>query len=444
MSTPKIRLKIDRSLDVVAERDKLLRPVSKIRDMILSQESETMRVQYLERKRTTLGSKFKNISVKSFMKRYPNIFQIYTSPCDNQPWCRLTKEMVELLEEEKKIYGELESEVVEKLRRLLMMAKNRRIPLLKLQFARPTLGLPHDFATRLVPKYPQFFRFVGKDSLPILELVVWDENLAISEFEVRAKEDACEAGLGEIETRGQPLAFKVSYSPGMSLRRKNLELLDAWQKLPYISPYQDWSQVPIGTPASDKRIVALLHEVLCLTVEKKFLVAVISRFREEFGLPKVVARLFDRFPGIFYLSLKGNVKTIILRERYKQPQLIEDHPLVRLKAKYAGMVRAGPKLFASQLKAKEEVADANAVTDEIGDVDDKQLEVDNETQLEVESETDDHVDAEDHVETEDHLDSEDDGSHVDHGHDFDENEGEDRNKDGGFRKVTSKVKREIW
>lgn len=355
MSTPKITLKVDRSLDAHSDRDKLLRPIFKIRDLILRQENRSIRVRYLEIKRKHIGLSAKSIGVRAFIKRYPNIFELYTKPREKQQWCRLSKAMLDLLEEEKQIYKETEDQIVLKLRKLLMMSKERRLKAGKIDFARKAFGFPEDFATRLAPSYPQFFRIVGNAPSPFIELVSWDEKLAISELEKRAKEEALKAGIGEIETRGQPLAFKITHSPGMFLKKKNLELLERWQKLPYVSPYQDYSWVNIGTAMSEKRIAAILHEVLSLTVEKKALMLVLGRFREEFGLPQSIGKLINRFPGIFYLSLKGNVKTVFLREGYQQSQLIEDHPLVRLRIKYAGMVSDGPRLLASQKeKAKAE------------------------------------------------------------------------------------------
>ncbi|MCO5582831.1 hypothetical protein L7F22_036731 [Adiantum nelumboides] len=144
---------------------------------------------------------------------------------------------------------------------------------------------------------------------------------------------ALEKGLGEIETRGKPLPFKLKYSAGMQIKKKVLQKIDRWQKLPYICPYQQVDWVKEDPVLVERKVAALLHEVLSLTVEKKILIQVIGDFKEEFNLPDRVARAFNRFPGIFYNSVKGSVNTVFLREAYNKRHLVDEHahPLVRLK-----------------------------------------------------------------------------------------------------------------
>lgn len=372
MSIPRIRAKPDRALDEVPERDKVLRPFFRIMDMIMREDAHAIKVRHLEKKRWDLAIKNKKLNVRAFMKRYPNIFVVYTNPKDTQPWCRLTQEAMDLVEEEWQICRDTELRVLQTLRRMLMMAAGHRIRADKLESVRRILGFPNDFLDRLVPEYPQFFKPVCEGPHVFIELVEWDEGLAVSEFEKRAKQNAIKKGLGDIEVRGKPFPFKISLSPGMALRKKNLEVLSNWQQLPYISPYEDWSMVQKGTPLSEKRLVALLHEFLCLTIEKKARMKVIQPFREEFGLPQKVVHLFERFPGIFYTSHRGGVKTIILREGYNQSNLIEDHPLVHMKEKFVEMVYAGPRLRGP--RSPEEGVVSGGVDDMNEDVDGELIE----------------------------------------------------------------------
>eukprot|EP00250_Pteridium_aquilinum_P005875 c15900_g1_i1 orf=414-1790(-) len=344
MSIPRIRSKPDRALDEVTERDKVLRPFFRIVDIITCEETLAMKVRRLENMRWDLAIKNKKLNVVAFMKRYPNIFIVYTNPNDRKPWCKLTPEFMALVDEERKICRDMELCNVETLRRLLMMAAFGRIRVDKLQSVRRIFGFTDDFLDRLVPQYPQFFKITRSGKHGYVELVEWDEGLAVSEFEKKAKQEALNKGLGDIEVKGKPFPFKIFLSPGMALRKKNLEVLASWQKLPYISPYEDWTLVQKGTPLSEKRLVALLHEFLSLTIEKKARLKVIQPFRDEYGLSQKIIHVFERFPGIFYTSLRGGIKTIMLREGYKGSDLVEDHPLVHLKEKYVEMVHAGPRL----------------------------------------------------------------------------------------------------
>lgn len=344
MSIPRIRVKPDRALDEVTERDKILRPFFRIMDIISCEETLAIKVRHLESKRWELGIKNKKLNVAAFMKRYPNIFTVYTNPNDRKPWCKPTSEFMALVDEERKICRDMEPQSVQRLRRLLMMSAVSRIRVDKLQSVRRIFGFPEDFLDRLVPEYPQFFKMKRSGTHVYAELVEWDEGLAVSEFEKAAKQDAMSKGLGEIEVKGKPSPFKIFLSPGMALRKKNLEVLETWQNLPYISPYEDWTLVQKGTPLSEKRLVALLHEFLSLTIEKKARLKVVQPFRDEYGLSQKIRHIFERFPGIFYTSLRGGVKTIMLREAYKGSNLLEDHPLVHLKEKFVEMVNAGPRL----------------------------------------------------------------------------------------------------
>lgn len=363
-STPRLKVKIkkDRPLDAVAEKVKPLHPVIIIKDLILRFPKKAIPFRIITMKRRELGLKMSDDKVEHIMKRYPNAFEFFIHPDDKQPWVRLTPHFIDLLKEEKRIYLQQEPSVVEKLRKLLMLAKDRQIPIKKLLAAARFFGFPDDFPDSVVPKYPQYFRILNRNkSYRALELVEWDENLAITEFEKKAKLTAREKGLGEIETRGKPLPFKLKYSAGMQIKKKILEKIDKWQKLPYICPYQQEQWVDEGSVLAERKVAALLHEVLSLTIEKKILIEVIGDFKEEFGLPARVARAFNRFPGIFYISLKGSVYTVFLREAYNKKQLVEEHPLIRLKWKYFKMIQDGPRLRSMGFKATKTVDKVGSV-----------------------------------------------------------------------------------
>ena len=51
--------------------------------------------------------------------------------------------------------------------------------------------------------------------------------------------------------------------------------------------------------------------------------------------------VFECHPGIFYISKKGNTQTIILREAYNGPELLQKHPLVMIREELASMLKKG-------------------------------------------------------------------------------------------------------
>lgn len=352
----KVKIKKDRPLDGVADKAKELKPIVIIRDLILRFPRKAIPFRIITMKRRELGLRMSDDKIEDLMKRYPNAFEFFIHPEDKQPWCKLAPHLMDLVIEEKKIYLQQEPFVVEKLRKLLMLAKDRQIPIDKLLAAARFFGFPDDFPSSVVPKYSQYFRVVNRNkACQALKLVEWDESLAITEFEKKAKARARKSGHGEIETRGKPLQFQLKYSAGMQIRKKVLQKIDQWQKLPYICPYQEVNWVDEGSVLAERKVAALLHEVLSLTIEKKILIEVIGDFKEEFILPERVARAFNRFPGIFYISLKGNVHTVFLREAYQKRHLLEEHPLITLKWKYFKMMQDGPRLRSMGFKATKQV-----------------------------------------------------------------------------------------
>ncbi|MCO5602822.1 hypothetical protein L7F22_056961 [Adiantum nelumboides] len=106
-----------------------------------------------------------------------------------------------------------------------MLAKNLKIPIKKLLVATSYFGFPGDFSVSFIPKYPQYFRVLDPQrSYQPLELVEWDESLAITKLEKKAKLMALEKSLGEIETKGKPHSFKLKYSAVMQIKNKVLHI----------------------------------------------------------------------------------------------------------------------------------------------------------------------------------------------------------------------------
>jgi len=59
-----------------------------------------------------------------------------------------------------------------------------------------------------------------------------------------------------------------------------------WQRLPYVGPYEEIGENKSSKArvrALEKRVVAIIHEFLSLTVEKMVEVEKISQFRKWFG-----------------------------------------------------------------------------------------------------------------------------------------------------------------
>ena len=117
--------------------------------------------------------------------------------------------------------------------------------------------------------------------------------------------------------------------------------MDEFHRLPYISPYDDASGIDPDSDIYEKRNIGLLHELLGLTVHKMVRRNAIRLLREELGLPHKFTRLFTRYPGVFYLSLKCKTTTVVLREGYERGKLVEQHPLAAVRDKVYYVMRTG-------------------------------------------------------------------------------------------------------
>jgi hypothetical protein len=99
--------------------------------------------------------------------------------------------------------------------------------------------------------------------------------------------------------------------------------------------------------------------------------------REELNLPHKFTRIFTRYPGIFYLSLKCKTTTVTLREGYARGKLVDPHPLARHRYKFYHVMRTG-LLYRSDgsLKPGEDALMVDPVeNDEMGDGDSEEEEV---------------------------------------------------------------------
>lgn len=275
--------------------------------------------------------------------RYPTLFQEFPHPrYASLPCFKLTETALLLDSQEQSIHRSRESDAVETLCKVLMMTKSRTIPLRSIVPLRWDLGLPDNFMKELIPKYPSHFRFAkAPDGLVGLKLEEWREGYAVSALEKR--NDGSNTGDEYRQfKRGQTaLAFPMNFPRGYGAQKKVRAWMEEFQKLPYISPYEDSRRVDPNSDLMEKRVVGVLHELLSLTIHRKTKRNYLRSLREELNLPHKFTRIFTRYPGIFYLSLKCKTTTVSLREGYHRGKLVDPHPLALLRAKFYHVMRTG-------------------------------------------------------------------------------------------------------
>ncbi|CAH2067868.1 unnamed protein product, partial [Thlaspi arvense] len=269
------------------------------------------------------------------IEKYPSIFYVGGGNRE-PPFVMLTEKAKEIAAEEGEVTESMEPLLVNNLRKLLMMSVDCRVPLEKVEFIQTAMGLPQDFKSTLIPKYPEFFSLKVINGNVHLALENWDSSLAITAREDRLSREGL---LEPMENRkkvritkdGNFLgrnAFKISFPPGFRPNASYLEEFEKWQKMEFPSPYLNARRFDAADPKARKRVVAVLHELLSLTMEKRVTCAQLEAFHSEYLLPSRLILCLIKHQGIFYITNKGARGTVFLKEAYAGSNLIEKSPLL--------------------------------------------------------------------------------------------------------------------
>ncbi|XP_020581887.1 protein ROOT PRIMORDIUM DEFECTIVE 1 [Phalaenopsis equestris] len=323
--------------DNVIQRDKKLKLVLKIRNILVNQPDRIMSLKHLGKFRRDLGLTRKRRFI-ALLKRFPAVFEIVEEGVYSLRF-RMTPEAERVYLEELRVRNEMEQSGIVKLRKLLMMSLDKRILLEKITHLKNDLGLPPEFKETVCRRYPQYFKLVATDRGPALELTHWDPALAVSAAELVEEERR----IREVEERNliierTPKFRMVKLPRGLNLSRGEAKRISHFREMPYISPYSDFSHLRSGTPEKEKHACGVVHEILSLTLEKRTLVDHLTHFREEFNFSQQLRGMLIRHPDMFYVSLKGDRDSVFLREAYRGSQLVEKHRLLLLKEKMRALV----------------------------------------------------------------------------------------------------------
>ncbi|KAL6848912.1 hypothetical protein ACP4OV_021495 [Aristida adscensionis] len=323
--------------DNVIQRDKKLKLVLKLRNILVAQPDRVMSLRDLGRFRRDLGLTRKRRLI-ALLRRFPGVFEVVEEGACSLRF-RLTPDAERLYLDELHLKNESEGLAVAKLRKLLMMSLEKRILIEKIAHLKHDLGLPPEFRDTVCLRYPQYFRVVRMDRGPGLELTHWDPELAVSAAELAEEDNR----VREAEERNliidRPLKFNRPKLPkGLKLTRGEARRIAQFKEMPYISPYADFSHLRSGSAEKEKHACGVVHEILSLTLEKRTLVDHLTHFREEFRFSQSLRGMLIRHPDMFYVSFKGDRDSVFLREAYKDSQLVEKNKLVLLKEKMRALV----------------------------------------------------------------------------------------------------------
>ncbi|VFQ61394.1 unnamed protein product [Cuscuta campestris] len=314
-----------------------LRPILALKNYIVSVSPQeySIPISAVSKKGIHFGV---HIKVARFLRQYPSVFEEFTGPEHNLPCFRLTQRAIELHKEERDVYREFNDDLILRLKKLILMScvgfgEKKVLPLKIIKGMQWYLGFPDEFLTDPEKNLDGSFEVVEMSD-GLTGLALKNNNLNDRVLSVMQK-NAIKRGWDN-----ETIPFPIFPSKGLRLRRKIIDWWDEFQKLPYVSPYENYnSLIRPDSDAAEKRVVGLLHELLSLFVEHCAERRKILCLRKYLGLPQMVHKAFERHTHIFYLSLKNKTCTAILKEAYFEKGAIDTHPLAKVRKKYIKLVK---------------------------------------------------------------------------------------------------------
>lgn len=278
------------------------------------------------------------IKVAKFLRQYPSVFEEFKGPKYDLPWFRLTEKAIELDKEEREVYSKCKLDLIERLKKLILMSVGEKkvLPLKIIQGMSWYLGLPEQFLKDPERNLDGCFRIVDmEEGLKGLAVEIeGNEERVLSVMQKNAMRKGVYSG-GEMES----IAFPLFPSKGVRLKTKISDWLDEFQRLPYLSPYAEFSGcLNQDSDLREKQVVGILHELLSLFVEHAAERKKLLCLRKYLGLPQKVHKAFERHPHMFYLSFRNKTCTAILKEAYRGKSAIEAHPLAKVRKKYIDLM----------------------------------------------------------------------------------------------------------
>lgn len=328
-------------LDRVMELQKKPSLILQLKSIIQSQKQKCLLLRDLE-KQVGFVHKWNFMAV---IEKYPSIFHVGGGSNRKPPFVTLTQKAEKIADEEEVARELMEPILVKNLRKLLMMSVDCRVPLEKIEFIESELGLPQDFKKAFLPKYGDFFTVKDTNGKPYLYLQNWDASLAVTAREERlAREGVLDSAGAQKRVRitkdgnySGPNAFKICFPTGFRPNTSYLEQLERWQRMEFPSPYLNARRFELADPKARKRVVAVLHELLSLTMEKRMTSAQLDAFHSEYMLPHKLLLCLIKHHGIFYITNKGARSTVLLKEAYDGSNLIDKCPLLLCNDKFVAL-----------------------------------------------------------------------------------------------------------
>ncbi|KAG6516617.1 hypothetical protein ZIOFF_027086 [Zingiber officinale] len=284
--------------------------------------------------------------VASFLRKYPAVFEEFTGPQYNHPWFKLTQDAADLDRKERELYAVHRLGIVDRLRRLILMSREKRLPLRIVQGMLWYLGLPEDYLKSSEEIQNGYFQIVRmQDGEQGLSASIGPNEEVISVLQLNAMKLN-----GNIGSPPSVIKFPLFPSKGLCLKQKIEMWLEEFQKLQYVSPYEEFSTLDPNSDISEKRVIGVLHELLCLFVDNSAERRKLLCLKKHLGLPQKFHKAFERHPHVFYLLLKNKSCFVVLKEAYcaNSATVIERHPLFNVRNEYVRLMHKSENILRSR------------------------------------------------------------------------------------------------
>ncbi|KAL5564212.1 hypothetical protein UlMin_027376 [Ulmus minor] len=339
----KVKWVRDPYLDFAVEREKDLKQAISLKNQILSDHSKSLPISVASLLKPHLDLP---IPCSKFFQKYPSFFFLFQPSPSLPPRVKLTPRALSLHREEFTIHSSNPHRFIaaNRLFKLLMLAGTTKLPFRLIDKLKWDFGLPPNFVVTLLADFPEYFQvcdiedpLTGKPELG-LEIVSWQKELAVSELEKRALR------FNPSGEKVKHIGFPMSFPRGFDLEKRIKEWVEQWQRLPYISPYENGFHLSPNSDQAEKWTVAVLHELLWLMVSKKTERENLFSLGEYLGFGAMFKKALVHHPGIFYISNKIRTQTVVLREAYRKDFLVEKHPLMGMRYRYIHLLNMMPKM----------------------------------------------------------------------------------------------------
>ncbi|ERM96769.1 hypothetical protein AMTR_s01527p00007970 [Amborella trichopoda] len=342
----------DRGLDHAVEKEKHLKPVIALKNLLKTEPGGSIPVSAVAELKDKLGLPTQAFN---FIAYYPNVFETHFFSHTPRPYVKLTPEVLRINSEENQAFESLRHNIADRLLKLLMLTRYKRLPLTLIDQLKWDLGLPDDYVRTILPDFPDYFQIIPNpepNPSPNSVFKPLCDELAVSVMEKKVMKE------GKEYKKGMALAFPMSFSRGYDIKKEVVKWVENSQKLPYISPYEDAFYLDSRSDQYEKWMLGVLHEVFHLFVAKKAEKQNVQSLGEHLGFRPRFTRAFAHHPGIFYASNKIKTCTVILREAYKRDLLVEKHPLMGFRYQYIHLMHKKREVTKESLETLKIVQDS--------------------------------------------------------------------------------------